>query len=208
MSDMARHLDPDTRREAVAEAVWALVERGGVDALTVREVARQAGVSTGLLAHYFSSKDELLTFAMNLAFDRVAQRMLTASQQRPALAALRAICLENMPLDDTRRTEYHAWLFFWSRAASRPALSADHARRYGLWRAAIKFLVEQGKDDGSIRAECDASQEAELLTAFIDGIGLQAVFEPDRLDPAHLSALLDAYLGRLARPQIPSGEWS
>jgi AcrR family transcriptional regulator len=198
---MPRSVDPaaqDARRQAVAEAVWSVLEQGGVEALTVRAVARQAGFSTGALSHYFATKDDLLTYAMALAFDRVAERMLAASQQEPALSALRAICLENMPIDRTRRTEYHAWLFFWSRAATTPNLAQDHAQRYELWRATVEYLIKRGQTDGSIRTDCVPHQEAELLTAFIDGIGLQSILEPDRLNSSHAPEVLDAYLRRLS----------
>jgi AcrR family transcriptional regulator len=194
---MPKQVDHAARREAVAQAVWTLLEREGVDALTVREVARQADVSTGSLAHYFSSKDDLLSFAMNLAFDRAAQRIARVAQQAPALAALRAVCRETMPIEKAGKTEYHAWLFFWSRAASRADLSSEHAERYALWRATLEFLISTGKTDGSIRPDCNAKDEADLLAAFIDGIGLEAVLEPTRLTPERLGELLDAYLSRL-----------
>lgn len=198
---MPRRVDQEARREAIATAVWRLLVRGGLEGVNVREVAREAGVSTGSLAHYFESKDELLTYALNLAYERAALRTTASAEHEPAAAAVRAAALENLPLDGTRRTEYHAWLSFWARAASKTELAADHARRYAKWRRMLEAVIRSGQIDGSLRADRDPAQEADLLIAFIDGLGVQALFEPQRLTEERIVALLDAQLERLAPPR-------
>jgi AcrR family transcriptional regulator len=194
---MPKKVDQEARREAIATAVWRLLVRGGLEGVNVREVAREAGVSTGSLAHYFESKDNLLSYALNLAHKRAARRITEAAEREPAAAAVRAAALENLPLDENRRTEYHAWLSFWARAASTPELAADHATRYDGWRRMLEGVIRRGQADGSLRADRDAAQEADLLIAFIDGLGVQALFEPQRLTDETIVALLDAQLERL-----------
>ena len=61
---MPRLIDADTRRRDIARATWRLVLREGLDAVSVRNVAREAGLSTGSVRHSFSTQAELLTFAM------------------------------------------------------------------------------------------------------------------------------------------------
>ena len=46
-------VDPEERRRDLAEAVWRVVRRDGLERASVREVAREAGVSMGSLRHYF-----------------------------------------------------------------------------------------------------------------------------------------------------------
>lgn len=194
---MPKKVDQDARREAIAKAVWQLLARGGLEGVTVREVAREAGVSTGSLAHYFESKTDLLAYALNLAYDRAGRRTIAAAHRKPGVAGIRAAALENLPLDKTRRTEYHAWLSFWAQAASQPRLATDHARRYGTWRGVLEALIRSGQIDGSLRPDLDPAEEADLLIAFIDGLGVQALFEPQRLSKDRILALLDAHLQRL-----------
>ena len=63
---MPRVVDPVERRRFLAQAVWRVVRREGLERASVREVAREAGVSMGSLRHYFSSQSELLIFAMRM----------------------------------------------------------------------------------------------------------------------------------------------
>ncbi|AWN23593.1 TetR/AcrR family transcriptional regulator [Deinococcus irradiatisoli] len=68
-------------RRALLDAARALAAEGGVEALTLREVARQAGVSAAAPYHHFSDKNDLLRAVATEAFERLAQRMTEAAQR-------------------------------------------------------------------------------------------------------------------------------
>jgi AcrR family transcriptional regulator len=57
---MARQADHNERRRLFAAAALAVISRDGLEGLTMREVAKEAGFTTGALTHYFQSKDEVL----------------------------------------------------------------------------------------------------------------------------------------------------
>ena len=57
---MPKQVDHRERRESIAHALWAVVDQQGWAQATMREVAREAGVSLGQLQHYFSSRAEML----------------------------------------------------------------------------------------------------------------------------------------------------
>lgn len=57
-------LRKNQRRRDIAEAVFAVIGSRGFDAVSLREVATQAGVSMGSVRHYFTSKDEMLVFTL------------------------------------------------------------------------------------------------------------------------------------------------
>src|SRR5262249_10546040 len=59
-----KQVDHAERRGRIAEALWTVAERDGIAAATVRHVAAEAGVSVGMVQHYFSTKDEMLLFAL------------------------------------------------------------------------------------------------------------------------------------------------
>ena len=60
------------QRRSIAEAVFRLAVARGADAVSMRDVAAEAGVSLGMVQHYFRSKDEMLLFALDHMRDRVA----------------------------------------------------------------------------------------------------------------------------------------
>ena len=194
---MSRAADSEARRTEFAEAAWRTIAERGLDAATVREVARGAGASTGRLVHYFRSKDELMLEALRHAGRVVRRRMNALLAEQRGLAALRALLLDALPLDDTRRAEWRFWLAYWGRAASEPGLAAEHERRIGVWRGMLLHVLGDAQQAGELAAGVDAALEAEAIMALVDGLGQHALFDPVSLTEARLRAHVDALLARL-----------
>src|SRR5918998_3739890 len=103
---MPKVVDHEQRREELAAAVWRLASRDGLEAVTVRRVAEEAGWSTGALVHYFADKEELLLFAFRTVADRVMRRLAEAEgQETDPLLLARAALVEGLPLDRERKVE-------------------------------------------------------------------------------------------------------
>src|SRR3712207_8392462 len=119
---MPRVVDPAERRADLAEAVWRVVRRNGLDGASVRAVAREAGLSMGSLRHYFGTQSELLIFAMRMVIDRVERRVGDLRVPDDPRGAAEIVLLELLPLDDERRAENEVWLAFTARALVDPAL--------------------------------------------------------------------------------------
>ena len=122
---MPKVVDSDARRTQIAEAVWRVILRGGLERASVRNVAREAGLSMGSLRHYFGTQAELLAFAMPLVSERVRGRIeaLDLRSCGPRLAVERVLA-EVLPLDDERRAEAEVWLVLTGRALVDPNLRA------------------------------------------------------------------------------------
>ena len=194
---MPKIVHHDERRAAIARAAWRTIARRGVDASTVRAIAREAGCSTGVLQHYFPDKDALLLHALRLATAQTGGRMAERAQAASGLAALRAVLREALPLDADSRLEWRIWLAFWGRAVNDAALAAEQRRRYVEWRGLLRGLLRDAQRTRDLPRRLDPSREADALVAFVDGIGLSATLEPARMPPARQTALVDAYIERL-----------
>lgn len=59
-SAVPRQVDHAQRRTEISHAVWAVVARNGLDAVSLRTVAAEAGISAGRVQHYFATKDEMV----------------------------------------------------------------------------------------------------------------------------------------------------
>ena len=198
---MPKIVHHDTKREEIAAAVWRAIARVGIEASTVREIAREAGCSTGVLVHYFPDKDALLIHALRLATARAGSRMALRSRNLRGLAALRMVVREALPIDEDSAVEWRIWLSFWGRAIHDAALAAEQARRYEEWRGLVRSLITEAQRADELRKQLSAEREADALVALIDGIGIQATLEPHRLTPKRQTALVDRYLDRLRRPR-------
>jgi len=195
---MPKVVDHEARRREIGEAVWRAVARGGMEGATVREIAGEAGFSTGVLAHYFGGKDALILHALRVSVERAVERFEGRMRGEVGLDVLRAAAHEALPLDEDRREEFRTWLQFWALAAESEAVREEQNNWYALWRGAVQAMIEAAQERGELRADLDVSREASTLVALVDGVGLQALFEPDRLPAEAQLALVDAHLSRLA----------
>lgn len=190
---MPKLVDHELRRRAIAEALWRLADREGLDAINIRAVARESGWSTGVVAHYFADKDDLLAFAFELVGAGCAGRAERARDDAPdRRTALRAMLAEALPLDDRRRLEATIWFGFLVRAAAVPRMGEVVRRRYADWTAQLAAeLAATGSPDPE-----GAARE---LIALVDGLALQALSSPEGMPPEAQERLVAGAVGRLAR---------
>ena len=195
---MPKIVDHEQRRRELAEAVWRVIRRTGVDGASVRTVAQEAGWSAGALRHYFRTQSELLDFAIELAAERIRQRVSALELADDPRRAVEQLLSELLPLDDERRAENEVWLAFTARALIDPQLRMRHAEINDALRAAALRAVEMlGLPAGRERA-----LEAERLHALLDGLALHGAMRPERLPPRRIIAVLRRHLDELGRQGI------
>src|SRR5262249_54782458 len=189
-ADMPKVVDHEQRRRELAEAVWRVIRRNGVDGASVRTVAQEAGWSAGALRHYFRTQSELLDFAIELAAERIRQRVGALELADDPRRAVEQLLSELLPLDDERRAENEVWLAFTARALIDPQLRVRSAEIDDALRAASLRAVEMlGLPAGRERA-----LEAERLHALLDGLALHAAMHPVRLPQRRILSPLRRHL--------------
>jgi TetR/AcrR family transcriptional regulator, transcriptional repressor of bet genes len=195
---MPKVVDHEQRREELAAAVWRLASRDGLDAVTIRAVAGEAGWSTGALHHYFADKEELLLFAFRTIADRVGRRVAAAREgARDPLELVRELLAIGLPLDAERRDETRVWFAFLGLALTRPALARSQGAAYGQWRRLVTSALEQAQAEGELDAAIDPEREAAGLVALVDGLAVQAMFEPSGPSAKRQLELLNARIAEL-----------
>lgn len=191
---MPKIVDHEQRRRELAEAVWRVIRRNGVDGASVRTVAQEAGWSAGALRHYFKTQSELLGFAIELAAERIRERVDALELADDPRRAVEQLLSELLPLDDERRAENEVWLAFTARSLIDPELKTRHAAIDDELRAACARAVEMlGLPPGRTRVV-----EAERLHALLDGLALHGAMRPDWLPPRQITAVLRRHLDELA----------
>jgi AcrR family transcriptional regulator len=190
-----RIVESSIRRTDVAEAVWRVVRREGLEGASVRAVAGEAGLSMGSLRHYFPSQSALHVFAMQLVTDRIRARIealpTTPDPRRRAARVLE----EMLPLDADRRAESEVWLAFTARALVDPVLGALRDEGWDLLREVCHNLVHRFE----LAPDLDADLEVARLHALVDGLLVHGVLRPARADPATLRQVLARHLDALVR---------
>lgn len=172
-----------------------MIESSGLSGANMREIAREAGFTTGVLSHYFRDKRELLAFAFGSMVERSTARMSAAVRETGLLDALAQL----LPLDENRRTEAAVWLELMTASLQDPELAEDLKQRYGEARDAMTPLFE-GEMKGS---RDDLRDVADELLATVDGITVAALTDPRRYPPERQVELLRRTFVRLELPLDP-----
>ena len=138
----------------------------------MRNVAAEFGATTGLLTHWVADRAGLLHLAVRATADEQSTRAADLLVRRPHDIA--AALDEYLPLDDLRRAEMKVWLGFWALALSDEVLQDEHRDRYRGFRSEfVTHLCDLGVP------ATDAKRATDHLMTTIDGIAVEAMFDPD-----------------------------
>lgn len=195
---MPKRVDHDERREEIAEALWQVVDQQGWSRATMREVAREAGVSLGQLQHYFSSRREMLTFALELAAertsDRVERAMLALPQPPHPGEALQIALTEMLPLHAHSRATSRLQAAFVLEALHDPQLHGEARTGLQAGRERVEQIIRSAVADGWISRDRDVAVETDLLLALT---GLAPLLDLGVITPDAARAAIRAHLERL-----------
>ena len=172
---------PQISSDDLTDALIRVVVDRGLDAVSIRTVAQEAGVSIGAVQHYFATKDDLLLAAYTRAIDQVVAR--AASLPTEPDAYVRALLRELLPLDAQREAELRVALAFTARSVHSPRLAE-------LCEAGYRALVD------AVAGGLGRSAAIEAV-AVADGLAWHALCAPASLSPDAAAAALDAYLTRV-----------
>jgi AcrR family transcriptional regulator len=198
---MPRMVNHKERREEIAEATWRVIEREGLAGADLREIAREAGYTTGVITHYFRDKRELMTSAFGLLVNRSTARMTRASVEAGLMEALAQV----LPLDEERRRETTVWLALVSASLTDPELAEGLRLRYRQAREAMLPVFRTALEEGRGKDSEDVGDE---LLVVVDGITVDALSDPERYPPDRQLALLRRALVRLGLPAGASADRS
>lgn len=172
---MVRPSVEDERRPQIMAATRRVMVKRGVAMLRVADVAREAGVSPGIVHYYFASKDDLIreTFEDNFSssFER---RSALLEEDLPADQKLGRLLDSYVPVDDATRESWHVWLELWVGALQDEQLRQLNETAYGEWRRLIGDVIDEGVEQGVFVAE-GLDVKVNQLVSMIDGLAVQAL---------------------------------
>ncbi|CAM5356754.1 TetR/AcrR family transcriptional regulator [Streptomyces coeruleorubidus] len=186
---MPKSVDREAQRRQIGAALLQLVAERGLDEVSVRTVAAATGRSPGAVQKYFRTKDEMLTFAAELAGERIERRMAEVNTALPLRQALRDLIRTTLPVDAERRAEATAQLAFAVHAAHHPRLAAIRRQVDQDIRQALATWLE------SAGHETHAAALADAVIALSDGLALRMLYTPQEHE--HLLTVLDRALDTL-----------
>jgi TetR/AcrR family transcriptional regulator, transcriptional repressor of bet genes len=196
----------ERRREALIAAALDLVSEGGPAAATVRAIAERAGVTPGLIRHYFTGKEELsrAAYAAMMARMVIDNKATIDAVQGNAITRF-AVCVTAwLGLAAKDPNALFVWAGFIPYIRSDPAMRETHGATYQAFRDQWEELIS------ALPGRADKPDNRALATAcnaVIDGLWLEGSLQPEMLDHAELERIgldaIGAILGIDLRGALP-----
>jgi AcrR family transcriptional regulator len=167
-----RRLPPEERREQVIAATRELIVARGFGTVSLRDIARAAGVAVGTVTYHFAGVDELLGAVVVSESERFYDEVIrVADATESPWLALRAL-MEPMFTDRDAPAHWRIWTEYWSVVARRPTVLQAYVKRIHSWEACCARTVRRGIATGVYR-EVNVDVTALKLAAYADGIATQ-----------------------------------
>jgi AcrR family transcriptional regulator len=175
--DVPRRLDGEKAQRIIAAMRTSVATRGAA-AATFDHVAREAGVSRGLLHYYFGSKEQLLVEVVRRDCDdriaAMAERFAAAGDADAIVDAL-VVGLEEFMDEPGSQAVVYEML-----SASRHSeeIRVELAELYRRWREFLADALREKEREGTVSLEADPESVASMLFALGDGFGIQVISDP------------------------------
>ncbi|MCF2532598.1 TetR/AcrR family transcriptional regulator [Yinghuangia soli] len=186
----------DARRARILNIALQEFGENGYRGTSLARIAERAELTQAGLLHHFRSKQELLTAVLDLRDAMDAERLDLSNLPdggEPTLLALVALVEHNA------RQPGIVQLFT---VLTGEAVTTDHPahgwaqERYRLLSTSIATALQHGVQAGELRADLDATACAQQVMAMMDGLQLQWLLDPERMD---MAATFRAYIDGLLK---------
>ncbi|MDR0242923.1 MAG: TetR/AcrR family transcriptional regulator [Burkholderia sp.] len=195
---MPKIVDRDEKRREIGQVILRVMGRDGLGALTIRGIAREGGFSSGVLAHYFTNKEEMVQFAFEtvaeMAFERIHEKLAVA---RSGLQKLQILVEELLPSHEDDIESIVAIAFWGTALHDEPLLQQFHDR-YENWRNHVRDALMEAVANGEIERPQHVEDEVDLIVSATDGLLVSLTLDPKRFSKARKARLVSRIVSGLS----------
>jgi AcrR family transcriptional regulator len=170
---MPKIVDHDQRRDEIALVACRVVADYGFDQATVVRIAREAGYTTGMVAHYFDTKQDIIIAALRLILTRIEARLTKPAAE--GASDLQAVLTETLPIDAQRYIECAFWTAFWGQVSADKRLRRINAWLHQEYMRLFKRCIAEGWPEWAHWSATVREQVLRSIVTFINGITASAV---------------------------------
>ena len=197
---MPKKVDHHQRRKEIAGAVARIVRDRGLEGVSFREVAAEAGISVSLVQHYFGSKENLLIGTLDIQSaefaELIGERLALIDSGDDPLKRLKAMVAVFIPDTEVPRAAMLLYHAFAGAALTDARLRSSEAfRSADSLVHAIEDELRVATEVGAISSGVDIEKEAKAILSLVLGLSLAILL--DRTSPEEALAVLDHHLTRL-----------
>ena len=175
----------DIRRTQLTAATYNVVSKKGYYNFTIKDIAQEAGMSTGLIHYYFKNKQDLL---LNLL--REINRNIRVSLQKDLekstnpVDRLNAFIERACNLVIQEKNYFYVLLDFWTQLNHNERMRSAIQKLYTSYRDVCSEILHEGIAQGAFN-NIDVQYTATMIVAMVQGLIIQYVIDPEAFDYAH-----------------------
>jgi AcrR family transcriptional regulator len=191
--------EPLDRRELILDAAVTVISRRGVDRARLADVAEEAGVSLGLVQHYFRTRERLLVETFRREQERITAIWSGAVPPGtdPLLRLAEYVLLGSPEGGNAAATPFDPgwsfWLEFWSKANRDERIRAEVTDIYGAFGGLFRAAIRDGVRRGEFRPAGPVEDVADRMISLMDGVAIRTLL--GGLERERMLRLLTASLG-------------
>jgi AcrR family transcriptional regulator len=194
---MPKIVDHAKRREEIALVACEVVAARGFEQATVARIARAAGYTTGMVAHYYESKQAIILAALRLILLRIEERL--TRERDSGEANLLNVLSEALAVDAQRFAECAFWMSFWGQVSTDKRLKRLNAWVHREYMRLFARCFAQHWPEWSTWPPATRDHVLRSVVTFINGLTAGAVTSPRDWPAAVQLEQLDLQLDLLRR---------
>lgn len=182
---------PEIRKPQLIDATMSVIDDVGLSGASVSLISKKAGVSAGIINHYFGGKHGLLEATMRTVLQQLGESVQRQLRQIPddqPHRRIMAIVEGNFDQQQMESKVVKTWLAFWSQSMHDPELY--RLQRINARRLISHLTIELKK----IKSHDQAQLIAETLAALVDGLWLRGALSPHGINPEFATKVVAEYL--------------
>jgi TetR/AcrR family transcriptional repressor of bet genes len=190
-----RALSKERRRQQLIDATIKCISKKGLGSTTLGDVAREAGLSQGIVNLHFDSKDNLLAETLRVLADEYDEQFERVLERAPAGPAARLLALMELDLKPAicDRRKLAVWFAFFGEIKAQPTYQKICAARDRKYSEVMQDLAGQVIREGKY-ANIDAQTVTDALSSMTDGMWLSCLVNPKTFDRERALNAIKSYL--------------
>jgi TetR/AcrR family transcriptional repressor of bet genes len=173
---MPKIVDHARRRDEIAHVACQVVAHYGFEQATMARIARAAGYTTGMVAHYYDSKQDIILAALRLMLLRIEERL--TRERDGGEANLLDVLSEALAIDAQRFTECAFWMAFWGQVSAHKKLKRLNAWVHREYIRLFARCFAEHWPEWQDWPQATRDQVLRSVVTFINGLTASAVTSP------------------------------
>jgi AcrR family transcriptional regulator len=186
------------RRERILQAMAQSVVEEGIQGASLRKVAKRANATTGMITHYYRSKNELIVEALRSAGSRYRASLAT-SGVKPGIARLKRRFIERLKDTNNEVPSWKYYLEYWAASTRSDELRKHHVEMSRAGTMSFREDVDAAMKNGEADPAIDVDLTADISHALYYGLGILSTLDPENYTQERAIAIYNEAIERILK---------